>query len=103
MSTDAAAALAWEEPPPRRGGPGLDPVEQDIAAALRQHAGKWAVVASYTSHHEAILLQRRIRRGSTASAWAGGYEAVVRKRGERSWRVYARAKPDDGSDDGGAA
>ncbi len=98
MSIDAAAELAWEEPPPRRGGPGIDPVEVEIADALRQHAGSWAVVANYSSHHEAVLLQRRIRRGAKGSAWSSGFEAVVRKRGERAWRVYARAKVDDIAD-----
>lgn len=89
MSTDAAV-IAWEEPPPRRGGPSLDPVEQNIAAELCKHAGHWAVVATYNSHHEATLLQRRIRRGSPGSVWSTGFEAVVRKH-EGGWRVYARA------------
>lgn len=90
---NAAAALAWEDPPPRRGGPGADPVEREIADALAANAGEWAVVATYASQHAAVLLQRRIRRGAAGSAWAAGYEAVVRKHGGDAWRVYARATP----------
>ncbi len=95
MTTDA---LAWEEPPPRRGGPSPDPVEMKIAEALTAHPGAWAVVATYQSHHDAILLQRRIRRGAPGSAWADGFEATVRKTGERAWKVYARTPPTPGDE-----
>lgn len=87
--------IAWEEPPPRRGGPAPDPVELRIATALRKHPGSWAVVERFDSHHDALLLQRRIRRGAPGSAWAHGFDATVRKTGERVWKVYARVPEGD--------
>jgi hypothetical protein len=83
--------LRFEDPPPRRGGPAPDPIELQIAQQLRSRPNEWAVIEEHASHQDALLLQRRIRRGAAGSAWTGGFEAVVRKTGERQWRVYARS------------
>jgi hypothetical protein len=82
--------VEFEEPPPPRSGPRTDPVEMHTAKALREHAGQWAVVGTYTTHYEAQLTERRVRRGSPGTPWAAGFEVAVRKVEPQVWKVYAR-------------
>lgn len=77
-------AVTFENPPARD----IDtmPSRQEIAAALADRPGDWAIVARVDRMPRAIAMSDRIREGREYGA---GYAAVVRKIGAEI-RVYAR-------------
>jgi hypothetical protein len=71
------ADLNWQEPPPvTRGNRTKWSV---LAEQLREHPGRWALVATRPSDALATYLRRR-----------RGLEATCRKREDGQWDVYAR-------------
>lgn len=71
-------ALTWQDPPPRNVGnrdSGLD----DIAEALRQHPGRWALISNDPYSGGGQPYKDR------------GLEYVCRSRGDGTYDKYARA------------
>jgi hypothetical protein len=78
--------IRWEDPP-------ADLFEQ-LAAELREHPGRWAVVSETFLRRDAVNLVERIRSGAGSFAPLGSMQARIRT-GENPGgrvvvRVYAR-------------
>lgn len=76
--------LIWEDPP--AGSRGGRNGWAHVVAELREHAGKWAIIAVKDNNGAATSLAATIRSGATA-AWApkGAFQAT-----SRGGTVYAR-------------
>ena len=87
--------IRWEEPPPHGNGrkptnrPKQTTLWRGIAAELREHPGRWALVVAEDGYNYAGGLASQIERGSlSAFRPRGSFEAVTRTVG--MVRVYAR-------------
>jgi hypothetical protein len=81
--------IEWEEPPPAKSRAYPKGVYVDIAKALRQNPGKWAIVRRDGQGNLAIFIRRGQVKGF---APAGSFEAVSRANGlgRGHATIYAR-------------
>lgn len=88
---EQARIIRWENPPPSlRDGAGRKRSDRfsDVAAELRAHPGRWAVIEEAAERKQSALANH-IRQGAIlAFAPAGDFDAVSRRVGGSN-RVYA--------------
>jgi hypothetical protein len=74
------SVLRWEDPPPLRGADQSQSRWAPVAAELREHPGKWAVIAEYAHPNQASSIAQRIKKGTLSGfAPAGSFDAKSRK------------------------
>jgi hypothetical protein len=73
------------ENPPAEDDPSV-PTRDEVAAALKRRAGKWAVVAR---QDRLVRAEAHVDRINSGREYGGGFEGLVRKVGSEH-RVYAR-------------
>ena len=83
--------MKWEEPGPSRSPAHSRNKNQEIAAALRAHPKRWAMIEEGPSNRKSVLNTKswsiKIGRGSWKPA--GAFEATLRLRNGRV-KLYAR-------------
>lgn len=89
-----SAVFRWEDPPPALAGRTAQPRRsehwRDVAAKLREHPGRWAVVVEDEFFGYAAGLASQVKAGKLAAFRPGGsFEAQTRTVG-KSYRLYAR-------------
>lgn len=85
--TEVSSAVKFTEPPTTRGGRAESPRNREIAEALRQNPGQWALVAEGEKNDG---LSVRIRTGKAKSFAEGTWEATSRGNEDGSIDIYAR-------------
>lgn len=84
--------VRFEQPPAVRGGRVESPRNKEIAAALKENPGEWALVARGEKNDG---LASRIRGGRAVSFAEGTWEATSRRNELGTIDIYARYVPEE--------
>lgn len=84
---EESSLVKFEAPPASRGGRAESPRNKQIAEALRDKPGEWALVAEGQKNDGLAV---RIRTGKAKSFSTGVWEATSRRNEENTIDIYAR-------------
>lgn len=84
---ETSSLVKFAEPPTTRGGRSESPRNREIADALKQNPGAWALVAEGEKNDGLAV---RIRTGKAKSFAEGTWEATSRGKEDGTIDIYAR-------------
>ena len=84
---ETSSLVKFEAPPATKGGRAESPRNREIAEALRDNPGEWALVADAEKNDGLAV---RIRTGKAKSFADGIWEATSRRNDDDTISIYAR-------------